>query len=112
MALGESAVVPGADGLEIRAVPAEGHFSSTSLGPDDLVAGVAAAGGEFTELGRLDGRYVSTEVAGGMTGRLAGVWCARGTLLVRAFRYAGTDAPHEVADLLGEPSAGVANLRP
>jgi hypothetical protein len=50
-------------------------------------------GGTFTELGRLDGRYVSTEVAGGMTGRLAGVWCTVGDLLVRSFTYSGSDLP-------------------
>ena len=31
----------------------------------------------FTELGRVDGRYLSTEVAGGMTGRMLGVACLR-----------------------------------
>jgi len=91
--LGEAAVPAGDDVvLEIRAVPDEGHFSSTALGPDQLVAGLTADDGTFTELGRLDGRYVSTEVAGGMTGRLLGVWCSRGELLVRSFTYAGGDA--------------------
>jgi xylan 1,4-beta-xylosidase len=72
-------------------VPDEGHFSSTALGPDRLVAGVVDGGG-FTELGRLDGRYVSTEVAGGMTGRLLGVWCSSGAVVVRSFTYTGPDA--------------------
>jgi xylan 1,4-beta-xylosidase len=81
--------------LEVRAVPDEGHFSSTALGPDQLVAGVVAAG-TFTELGRLDGRYVSTEVAGGMTGRMLGVWCSTGSLAVRSFSYAGADDPDAV----------------
>jgi xylan 1,4-beta-xylosidase len=78
--------------LEIRAVPDQGHFSSTALGPDQLVAGVVQDG-TFTELGRLDGRYVSTEVAGGMTGRLLGVWCASGSIVVRSFRCTGSDDP-------------------
>ena len=73
-------------------MPDEGHFSSTALGPDQLVAGIVGDGG-FTELGRLDGRYVSTEVAGGMTGRLLGVWCSGGGLLVRSFTYNGSDGP-------------------
>ncbi|WP_138733276.1 glycoside hydrolase family 43 protein [Modestobacter excelsi] len=86
-----SADVPAGDvTLEIRAVPDEGHFSSTALGPDQLLAGVVVDG-EFTELGRLDGRYVSTEVAGGMTGRLAGVWCSSGSLIVRSSTYSGKD---------------------
>ncbi|MCW2635061.1 MAG: Beta-xylosidase [Blastococcus sp.] len=89
--LGETAVPAGEDVvLEVRAMPDEGHFSSTALGPDVLVAGVVGCDG-FTELGRLDGRYLSTEVAGGMTGRLFGVWCSRGELLVRSFTYSGSD---------------------
>jgi xylan 1,4-beta-xylosidase len=90
--LGSTTVPAGDVVLEIRAVPDEGHFSSTALGPDQLVAGVVD-GERFTELGRIDGRYVSTEVAGGMTGRLAGVWCSSGALVVRSFRYSGADTP-------------------
>ncbi len=90
--LGSGEVSAGDVVLEIRAVPDEGHFSSTALGPDQLVAGVVEDG-TFTELGRLDGRYVSTEVAGGMTGRLLGVWCASGSIVVRSFRYTGSDDP-------------------
>ncbi|MGY1815678.1 family 43 glycosylhydrolase [Blastococcus sp. SYSU D00820] len=90
--LGEAPVEPGTDVvLEIRTLPGEGHFSSTALAPDVLAAGLVARDGTVVELGRLDGRYVSTEVAGGMTGRLGGVWCARGTLLVRSFVYTGTN---------------------
>ncbi|MGY1685087.1 family 43 glycosylhydrolase [Geodermatophilus sp. SYSU D00867] len=92
--LGEAAAGPEAV-LEIRTEPATGHFSSTTLGPDVVVAGVVGPGG-FAELGRLDGRYLSTEVAGGMTGRLGGVWCARGSLVVRSFAYAGADDPQEL----------------
>jgi len=89
--LGEVAAPSGDVTLEIRAVPDEGHFSSTALGPDRLLAGVVDGDRAFTEIGRLDGRYVSTEVAGGMTGRLLGVWCSRGELLVRSFTYVGSD---------------------
>ena len=89
--LGTIAVASGADVvLEIRAVPAQGHFSSTALGPDQVVAGVLGPQG-FTELGRFDGRYLSTEVAGGMTGRMVGLWCSAGDLVVRSFSYAGAD---------------------
>jgi hypothetical protein len=94
-ALGE-APDPGPDVvLEVRAEPAGGHFSSTSTGPDELVAGLVRGDGTFAELGRLDGRYLSTEVAGGMTGRLVGVWCSSGHLLVRSFTYSGADDPGE-----------------
>ena len=47
----------------------------------------------FTELGRVDGRYLSTEVAGGMTGRMLGVTCSNGAVLVRSFEYTGADDP-------------------
>ncbi|MGY2074411.1 family 43 glycosylhydrolase [Blastococcus sp. SYSU DS0828] len=95
--LGETSVPAGEDVvLELRAVPDDGHFSSTALGPDQLVAGVVDAAGVFAELGRIDGRYVSTEVAGGMTGRLFGVWCSTGELVVRSFAYAGADDPAAV----------------
>ncbi|MGY1716054.1 family 43 glycosylhydrolase [Geodermatophilus sp. SYSU D01106] len=93
--LGEAEVTGGDVTLEIRTLPGEGHFSSTALAPDVLVACLVGAGGSV-ELGRLDGRYVSTEVAGGMTGRLGGVWCARGSLVVRSFAYAGADDPQEL----------------
>jgi hypothetical protein len=50
--------------------------------------------GAFTELGRVDGRYLSTEVAGGMTGRMVGVVCRSGAVRVHSFDYAGADDPN------------------
>ena len=61
-------------------------------GPDRIVAGVVG-NGAFTELGAVDGRYLSTEVAGGMTGRMLGVTCSSGVVLVRSFEYTGADDP-------------------
>jgi hypothetical protein len=80
------------DLLELRLVPSDGHEFSTARGPDLVVGGVAVEGG-FTELGRVDGRYLSTEVAGGMTGRLVGVVSTSGSVLVRSFEYIGADDP-------------------
>ncbi|HEU4347667.1 MAG TPA: family 43 glycosylhydrolase [Actinoplanes sp.] len=77
---------------EIRLLPAVGEQFSTSRGPDRVVAGTVHDG-VFDPLGEVDGRYLSTEVAGGMTGRLAGVWCAEGEVLIRSFEYAGADDP-------------------
>jgi len=94
--LGEATVPRGDVVLEVRAVPDEGHFSSTALGPDQVLAGIVGDDGGFTELGRLDGRYLSTEVAGGMTGRLFGLWCSDGGLLARSFTYAGSDEARSV----------------
>ena len=43
---------------------------------------------------RVDGRYLSTEVAGGMTGRMLGVALhATAPSLVRSFEYVGADDP-------------------
>jgi xylan 1,4-beta-xylosidase len=81
--------------LEVRLAPSEGHEFSTARGPDVVLAGVVD-GDAFTELGRVDGRYLSTEVAGGMTGRMVGVTSARGSVLVRAFEYIGADDPEVV----------------
>jgi hypothetical protein len=86
--LGERAV-DGPPVLELRMEPAPGE-GWDARGPDRIVAGVVDDGG-FTELGAVDGRYLSTEVAGGMTGRLAGVVCATGSVLVRSFEYTGAD---------------------
>jgi hypothetical protein len=82
-----------ADGeLEIRLLPDEAGSPFLGRGPDIVVAGIADGGG-FTELGRVDGRYLSTEVAGGMTGRMVGVVCRDGAVLVRSFEYRGADDP-------------------
>ncbi|MDQ2624125.1 MAG: glycoside hydrolase family 43 protein, partial [Actinomycetota bacterium] len=62
--------------LEARSVP------PTTGGPDDLELAAQLAGGTV-ELGRVDGRYLSTEVAGGFTGRTWGVRAVDGTVTVR-----------------------------
>ncbi len=46
--------------------------AATTGGPDDLVFGVADAAGVLA-VARLDGRYLSTEVAGGFVGRVIGL---------------------------------------
>ena len=48
--------------------------------PDTLVFGVQEEDGTFAELAELDGRYLSTEVAGGFTGRVIGMYAAAGTV--------------------------------
>jgi len=78
--------------LEIRMTPAIGSAYSTSRGPDRVEVGLNQQG-TFTALGRLDGRYLSTEVAGGMTGRMIGAFCSSGQIVLRSFDYAGSDDP-------------------
>lgn len=77
--------------LEIRTRPSQGHEFSTARGPDRVIAGVVDSDG-FHQLGEIDGRYLSTEVAGGMTGRMIGVFASAGRVDSRSFDYTGTDS--------------------
>ena len=77
--------------LEIRMEPAPGG-GWDPRGPDRIAAGVVE-GEQFIELGAVDGRYLSTEVAGGMTGRMLGVTCTSGAVRVLSFEYLGADDP-------------------
>lgn len=79
VALGEA--VPFEGSVEIAAV------DPTTNGPDDVVL---SAGGR--SLGRIDGRYLSTEVAGGFTGRVVGVRVEHGAVDLHRFRARGCDA--------------------
>jgi xylan 1,4-beta-xylosidase len=84
----------GADGdveLEIRMEPAPGS-GWDPRGPDRVVAS-AVDNGRRTELGAIDGRYLSTEVAGGMTGRMLGVYCVEGSVRIESFEYSGSEEP-------------------
>lgn len=56
-------------------------------GPDTISLGLEHPVGSFSELAALDGRYLSTEVAGGFTGRVIGVYAASGTVHVDWFDY-------------------------
>ncbi|GAB3810608.1 glycoside hydrolase family 43 protein [Tessaracoccus terricola] len=57
-------------------------------GPEpDVVALELRTGDGWQVLGRLDGRYVSTEVAGGFTGRMVGLEVLSGTVVCRSFAY-------------------------
>ncbi|MEU1603756.1 glycoside hydrolase family 43 protein [Micromonospora matsumotoense] len=55
--------------------------------PDLLRLGVEGPDGDFEALAELDGRYLSTEVAGGFTGRVIGMYAARGTVAFDWFDY-------------------------
>jgi hypothetical protein len=61
--------------------------------PDVLRLGVEGADGPFDVLAELDGRYLSTEVAGGFTGRVIGMYAARGTVHFDWFDYEPVDDP-------------------
>ncbi len=76
--------------IEVRTSPF-GRFSQRR-GPDEIVARVVNRSGSH-ELGRLDGRYLSTEVAAGFTGRIVGLVAERGELVVHEFDYRGHHGP-------------------
>lgn len=63
-------------GVRVSPTPPRGPRT----GPDLLTFGVEEPDGTFAELGSLDGRYLSTEVAGGFTGRVIGMYAIAGTV--------------------------------
>lgn len=92
----ETAPVP-VDGPRVRLRIASVAASSPTVplghgGPDDVVLGVGA-GAEERELLRVDGRYLSTEVASGFTGRVLGVAAGAGLATVHRVRYRAAASP-------------------
>jgi beta-xylosidase len=70
----------------------EVHGCAPGLGhpgqqPDALQLGIEDPDGTFVVLAELDGRYLSTEVAGGFTGRVIGMYAAAGTVAFDWFDY-------------------------
>jgi beta-xylosidase len=72
-------------------VTARQTLHDARTGPDALTFGVEKPDGMFTELATLDGRYLSTEVAGGFTGRVIGMYASAGTVHFDWFDYAPLD---------------------
>jgi xylan 1,4-beta-xylosidase len=72
---------------EVTAAPPRGPLTS----PDTLSFGIEEADGGFTVLGTLDGKYLSTEVSGGFTGRVIGMYAAAGTVHFDWFDYEPLD---------------------
>ncbi|HTI25684.1 MAG TPA: glycoside hydrolase family 43 protein, partial [Kutzneria sp.] len=72
--------------LAVRIVPVR-EPAGPRVGPDTIVFGLCGADGSFTELATVDGRYLSTEVAGGFTGRVLGAYAASGSVHVDWFDY-------------------------
>jgi hypothetical protein len=56
-------------------------------GPDTVTLGVEEPDGTFAVLAALDGRYLSTEVAGGFTGRVIGAYATAGTVRFDWYDY-------------------------
>ncbi|WP_405776830.1 glycoside hydrolase family 43 protein [Streptomyces sp. NBC_01538] len=70
-------------GVRVCATPAR----DARTGPDTVTFGVEEPDGTFSVLGALDGRYLSTEVAGGFTGRVIGMYAAADTVHFDWFDY-------------------------
>jgi len=56
-------------------------------GPDVVVLGFVDDRGAFREVAEVDGRYLSTEVAGGFTGRVIGMYAIGGDAAFDWFEY-------------------------
>jgi hypothetical protein len=77
----------GAVTLRIDAVdPAGSDVMGAAVGPDEIVLSVQSADSRH-ELARLDGRYLSTEVASGFTGRVLGIGAVHEPAKVLRFAY-------------------------
>ncbi len=76
--------------LAMRAVGTDG-LPGFRKGPDRIELGVLEDDG-LRVLASVDGRYLSTEVAGGFTGRVVGVEALGGEALLSRFAYTGSVA--------------------
>ncbi|MFJ4166911.1 family 43 glycosylhydrolase [Microbacterium sp. NPDC089698] len=82
-----SVEVDGGAIIRIEAVsPATLNVPLGHAGPDDIILSVEV-GSIHHELARLDGRYLSSEVASGFTGRVLGFGSPSGHGVVRSVRY-------------------------
>jgi xylan 1,4-beta-xylosidase len=69
--------------IEVAQIPA----TDARSGPDAVSLGVEDADGTYVALATLDGKYLSTEVAGGFTGRVIGMYAAAGAVHFDWFDY-------------------------
>jgi xylan 1,4-beta-xylosidase len=85
--VGTAEVADGPLQLEVAAAPhpLDGQ-PGKNHGPDETELGFRQ-GGQSVTLARLDGRYLSTEVAGGFTGRVIGVSAGGGSAVLERFEY-------------------------
>ena len=80
--VGEALRPSGPATLTIETMP-HGH------GPDAIRLGIEDGSGSTQVLAELDGRYLSTEVAGGFFGRIVGVYAIGGDASFQWFEYEG-----------------------
>ncbi|WP_328484377.1 glycoside hydrolase family 43 protein [Streptomyces sp. NBC_00377] len=70
--------------VEVAAVSA---LNDARTGPDTVTFGIEEPDGTLVELASLDGKYLSTEVAGGFTGRVIGMFAGAGSVHFDWFDY-------------------------
>jgi beta-xylosidase len=87
--------VPAEHPLALRVV-ANTDVYSFAKGPDEIQIGYHI-GDEFHALTAIDGRYLSTEVAGGFTGRVIGVEALGGEAVVTRFSYTPEPIPQSTS---------------
>ncbi|MFI7403837.1 glycoside hydrolase family 43 protein [Streptomyces sp. NPDC049541] len=83
-------VPPGRVILRIEVTAVE-TLHDARTGPDTVSIGIEEPDGTFAELASLDGKYLSTEVAGGFTGRVFGMYASTGTVHFDWFDYEPLD---------------------
>ena len=79
-------VPPGPVVLRIETRPGPASMAAIGEPPDVIRLGVERDG-EVDVLAEIDGRYLSTEVAGGFTGRVAGLYATRGIVAFDWYEY-------------------------
>ncbi|MFI6005191.1 hypothetical protein ACIA98_33110 [Streptomyces sp. NPDC051366] len=77
--------------LAVTITPPSPSAQGPCAGPDVVSLGAEGPDGTFTALATLDGRYLSTEVAGGFTGRVIGTYAAEDTVHFDWFDYEPLD---------------------
>lgn len=83
-------VPPGPVVLRVETAAVE-TLTDARTGPDTVTLGIEEPDGAFAELAALDGRYLSTEVAGGFTGRVLGMFASSGAVHFDWFDYEPLD---------------------
>ena len=73
--------------VQLRARPNHARFAELG-GPDTIEMGILKDGA-YECLATCDGRYTSTEVAGGVTGRLVGFHCDQNAVRLLGMVYSG-----------------------
>jgi hypothetical protein len=103
--IGAAAWDPSAGPLQLEIACTDAPFAGQpgrNTGPDQVSLGFRQ-GGQLSTVARLDGRYLSSEVAGGFTGRVIGLSVAGGSAVLERFDYRRTCAT--VRDHLTRPAA-------